>query len=119
MAADRTRRVSLVTGGASGIGAATCIAFAERGFDVALCYRSRAAEAEVVAESCRAAGAAVLPIEADVADDRDCRLAVEAALDRFGGIDAVVNSAGATQFVPMADLEGIAAVDFERVFRGR
>jgi 3-oxoacyl-[acyl-carrier protein] reductase len=117
VAADRTRRVSLVTGGASGIGAAACVAFAERGFDVALCYRSRAAQAEVVAESCRSAGATVLPIEADVADDRDCRFAVEAAVDRFGRIDAVVNCAGSTQFVPMADLESITAVDFERVFR--
>ena len=117
MPVDRTRRVGLVTGGASGIGAATCLALAERGFDVALCYRSRGVEAEAVAERCRSAGATVLPIEADVADDRDCRVAVEAAVGRFGGIDAVVNCAGATQFVSMADLEGITAADFERVFR--
>jgi 3-oxoacyl-[acyl-carrier protein] reductase len=110
---DRTRRVGLVTGGASGIGAATCLALAERGFDVALCYRSRGVEAEAVAERCRSAGATVLPIEADVADDRDCRVAVEAAVGRFGGIDAVVNCAGATQFVPMAIWRDHGA-DFER-----
>jgi 3-oxoacyl-[acyl-carrier protein] reductase len=117
MEADGRRRVALVTGGASGIGAATCVAFAEREFDVALCYRSRASEAEAVAERCSAAGANVLLLQSDIGEDADCCAAVAASVERFGGIDAVINSAGATQFVPMTDLEGITADDFERVYR--
>jgi 3-oxoacyl-[acyl-carrier protein] reductase len=112
-----TRRTALVTGAASGIGAATCVAFAERGFNVALVYRSREAEASAVAGRCAAHGVETLLVQADVAEDADCRRAAARTVERFGGIDALVNCAGATQFVALANLDGLEAEDFERVFR--
>jgi 3-oxoacyl-[acyl-carrier protein] reductase len=115
--ASQGRRTALVTGAASGIGAATCVAFAQRGFDVAICYRSREEEAAEVARRCAEHGAGTLLIPADVGEDADCRRAAAQTVEHFGGIDALVNSAGATQFVALADLDGIKAEDFEKVYR--
>lgn len=108
-------RAALVTGGASGIGAASCRAFARRGHAVAISYRSRHSEAEAVAAECRALGAKVIVVNGDVGVDADCRAMVAAAIDAFGRLDIVVNAAGETQFVPMGDLEGVSAEDFARI----
>jgi 3-oxoacyl-[acyl-carrier protein] reductase len=110
------RPVALITGGASGIGAAACLAFARRGFDIALAYRTREKDAQNVAEDCRALGAIVATLAGDVAEDVDCRRIVDASV-QLGPLHVVVNSAGATQFVAMDDLDGIEAADFERIFR--
>ena len=53
---NNDRAVALVTGGSRGIGAATVLALARRGFDVALTYRNKAARAESVAAEARALG---------------------------------------------------------------
>src|SRR5215207_6778321 len=65
MATSR-RPAALVTGGSRGIGAATSVALAERGFDVVLTYRNKAARAEEVASAARAHGARVLPVGVDI-----------------------------------------------------
>jgi 3-oxoacyl-[acyl-carrier protein] reductase len=109
-------RAALVTGGASGIGAAACKALARRGHAVGIFYRTRAAEAEAVAAECRALGPEAIAIRGDVGVDADCRAAVAATVEAFGRLDVVVNAAGQTQFVPMSDLEGVQADDFARVF---
>jgi NAD(P)-dependent dehydrogenase (short-subunit alcohol dehydrogenase family) len=113
----KARGVALVTGGASGIGAATCAAFAQRGYDVALNYRTNIETAETIASRCRTKGAETLLVRGDVGDDGDCRAMVSAAIERFGRLDVLVNSAGTTQFVAMADLDGLEAADFQRVYR--
>ena len=110
-------RAALVTGGASGIGAATCRALARRGYVVAVVYRSRAEEARAVAAECRALAGEATVVGGDVGVDADCRAVVAAAVDAFGRLDVVVNAAGQTQFVPMGDLEGVSAEDFARVIR--
>ena len=51
----------------------------------------------------------------DVSVDADCRRLAAQADKRWGRIDALVNSAGTTRFVPMADLDALTAEDFERV----
>ena len=55
--------------------------------------------------------------QGDVAVDADCRRVAKAVLDKWGRIDALVNSAGTTKFVAHADLEGLSAEDFEAIFR--
>jgi 3-oxoacyl-[acyl-carrier protein] reductase len=55
-------------------------------------------------------------VQGDVSEDRDCRRLVEAAATRWGRVDALVNSAGTTRFVPMADLEAVDAADFQRIY---
>jgi len=89
-----TRPVLLITGASAGIGAATARLAAERGYDLALGYLSDRDGAEDVAAACRAQGARVLLLRADMADPDE----IEEMFDRidtgFGQLDALVNNAG-------------------------
>ena len=107
---------ALVTGSASGLGAATAIALARGGARVVINYRASAREAEATADLCRAANATVKVVQADVAVDADCRRAAAAASD-WGRLDILVNNASATKHVAnSADLDALSADDFHRIF---
>lgn len=69
--AETGRPVALVTGGSRGIGAATVLALAARGYDVALTYRNKAARAERVVEQARALGGDALAIGGDMTQPAD------------------------------------------------
>ena len=86
-------RVALVTGATSGIGRATALRFAQEGARVALVGRSAEGLREV-AELIAAHDGEALEIRADVMDERDARRAVDAAVEKFGGLDLLVNAAG-------------------------
>ena len=108
--------VAIVTGSGTGIGAAIALRLAGRGWAVAINYsRSEAAAAETARE-CEAAGGETLLCQADVSIEADCARLVEATRSRWGRVDALVNNAGTTKFVPMADLDGLSRDDFERIF---
>ena len=113
-------KVCVVTGSSSGIGAATARLFAERGWHVVVNYSRDAAPAEAVAEECRALGQSrnteALVVQANVADDADCRRLAAAVLARWGRCDALVNNAGTTKFVGLANLDGLDADDFQRIY---
>ncbi len=83
------RHVALVTGGGSGIGAASVAAFAAEGCEVVVLDRD-AASAQAVAKKFGGLGLAC-----DVTNDGDVRAAFAAAVARFGGVDIVVSNAGA------------------------
>lgn len=110
------RRVAIITGGSSGVGAATARLLASRGHAVLINYSRNAALAEDVVRDCLAAGGDAFAVRGDVARDEDCQAIARQAHDRWGRIDALVNCAATTQFVPMADLDGVQAEDFLRVF---
>jgi 3-oxoacyl-[acyl-carrier protein] reductase len=107
------RKVAIVTGSASGIGAATALELSRRGFSVLVNYSRSQEQADTVAAQCKDA----IAVQADVGEDADCRRLAQAALDKWGRIDALVNSAGTTKFVKHADLEGLSADDFLRIYR--
>jgi NAD(P)-dependent dehydrogenase (short-subunit alcohol dehydrogenase family) len=110
------RKVCVVTGSSSGIGAATVRLYAKNGWDVVVNYSRDAAPADAVAAECRALGAQTLVVRADIAADADCRrLAVEVE-QRFGRADVLVNNAGTTKFVAAKDLDGLDADDFQRIY---
>ena len=109
-------RVAIVTGASSGIGAATARMLASRGYNVAVNYRENRDGADAVVAQCVAAGAEAIALPGDVADDADCRALARASVERWGRIDALVNSAGMTRFVAAADLEALHADDFMQSF---
>lgn len=106
-------RVAVVTGSSSGIGAACAIELAKRGWSVVVNFSKNAAEAQKVVAQCNDA----IAVQADVGEDADCRKLAQAALDKWGRIDALVNNAGTTKFVKHADLDGLSAEDFLRIYR--
>ena len=110
------RRVAIVTGAAGGVGAATALLLAQRGHDLVLNFNRSAELVQSCLDACRAAGAEAVALQGDVADDEVCCALAREANQRWGGIDAVVNAAGATRFVALADLEGVNAADFQHIF---
>lgn len=91
-------RKALVTGGDSGIGGATAIAFAREGADVAISYLPEEQEdADRIAALVRDAGRTVALIPGDIADAEYCRELVAKAVDELGGLDILVNNAGKQQ----------------------
>ena len=88
------RPVLLITGASAGIGAATARLAAARGYDLALNYHSDAAGAEAVAAACRAEGAEVALLQADIAEPDEVAGLFERLDAAFGRLDALVNNAG-------------------------
>lgn len=109
------RKAAIITGSATGVGAATALALAHRGWNVVINYSKSAREAESAAAACRDAGADVLLQQGDVADDAACRALVDAAVARWNHLDALVNNAGITTFVGAANWEALDAATFEKI----
>jgi 7-alpha-hydroxysteroid dehydrogenase len=87
-------KVAIITGGGRGIGAGIARVFTEAGAAVALTARTLA-QVEEVAEEIRAAGGRALPIQADLYDNSQLPAVIDKTLAEFGGIDVLVNNAGA------------------------
>jgi 3-oxoacyl-[acyl-carrier protein] reductase len=106
---------AIVTGAASGLGAATAISLAKSGARLVLNYLSNRDGAEATGETCRNAGAEAVIVQGDVASDADCRRIVAAA-DSFGALHALINNAGTTKHVPHGELDRLSADDFHRIY---
>ena len=92
------RKSAIVTGSATGVGAASALLLAKRGYNVLINYSKSEQEAKASEAACRAAGADTLLLQGDVADDAACRALAQAAMERWQRIDALVNNAGVTTF---------------------
>ena len=106
---------AVVTGSASGLGAATAAILAKGGARIVINYSSSQKEAEQTADLCRSAGGDVVVVQGDVSRDEDCRKIVAAAA-AWGRLDVLVNNAGTTKHVPHENLEGLSSEDFQRLF---
>jgi short-subunit dehydrogenase len=85
--------VVVITGASAGIGRETALEFARQGAHVVLAAR-RGDRLEAVAAQCRALGVEAIVVPADVGRRDDVERVVQAAIDRFGRIDVLVNNAG-------------------------
>lgn len=110
-----TRKTAIVTGSGTGVGAATALLLAQRGWDVLINYSRSEAQARQSEAACRAAGADTLLQRASVADDADCRALADAAMARWGRLDALVNNAGITTFAGAGDWNAIDAAAFQQI----
>lgn len=108
--------VAIITGGATGVGAATAQELAARGYRVAINYSRSKSGADATVAQCKRNGGDAIAVQGDVADDAACRAVVDAAVARFGRVDVLVNSAGTTQFVPLNELDRQNAEDFQKVY---
>lgn len=108
-----SRRVVVVTGASSGIGRGLARALAERGDDVVLASRGEAALREV-ADECERRGARVLAVPTDVSDEAQVRALVDAAVARFGRVDAWVGGAAVWSY---GRFEDTPSEIFEQVVR--
>jgi NAD(P)-dependent dehydrogenase (short-subunit alcohol dehydrogenase family) len=106
---------AIVTGSASGLGAATAAILAKGGGRIVVNYSSSQKEAEQTADLCRTAGSEVVVVQGDVSRDEDCKKIVAAA-SSWGRLDALVNNAGTTKHVAHDNLDGLSAEDFQRLF---
>ena len=91
--ADVTDRVAVITGGSRGIGRATALAAAARGFRVVVGYVSNKAAADQVVASIEAKNGKAIAVKCDVAEESDILKLFEAA-DKFGTLGALVNNGG-------------------------
>ena len=113
---DSERKVAIVTGSATGVGAAAAIMLAERGCNVIINYTRSKAEAEETAQTCREKGAEAITVQADVSVDEDCKAMAKAAIDAWGRIDYLINNAARTKFNPYPNLDGIDKQDFLDIY---
>src|SRR4030042_5595411 len=90
---DSQKRVALVTGAARGIGRAIAIDLAKEGANVIVNYQSRPDAAEEVVEVIKKMGREGISMKADVANDAEVTSMVDRAIEKFGGIDILVNNA--------------------------
>ena len=90
-------KAALVTGGSRGIGRAICLELAREGARVAVNFQSSAAAADEVVAEIEAGGGDAFALRGDVASSNDAAAIVKATVDRFGGLDVLVNNAGITR----------------------
>ena len=107
--------VLLITGGSRGIGAATALLAAQRGFAVAVNYASNSLAADEVVRAIRDQGGRAMSVQADVGDEAQVKAMFEKVDAKFGPLGALVNNAGVVDVQARVDEMTVARL--ERMLR--
>jgi short-subunit dehydrogenase len=107
-------KVVVVTGASQGIGKALCLELAPQRPRLVLAARAASA-LEAVAEEGRARGAETLVVPTDVSDEAACRALVKKTVERFHGVDVLVNNAGMGMLARFEDVTDLSL--YERLMR--
>ncbi len=116
MSKDDFRKVCIITGSATGLGAAIAKNLADMDWNVVINYTKSLEEAKETEMACRERGADTLLVQADISRDGDCRRMAESAMEKWGRIDALVNNAGVSRFASQSDLNALEAQDFHDIY---
>jgi hypothetical protein len=108
-------KTALVTGGDSGIGRATAIAFAKEGADVAIAFLEECEDARLTRQAIERCGRRALSFAVDLGDEEKCKEVVDAVLRTWGRLDVLVNNAGEQH--PQESIEQITRAQLEQTFR--
>jgi 3-oxoacyl-[acyl-carrier protein] reductase len=108
-----TERTVIVTGGATGIGQAFAVGCAAQGANVVVADLNAADETVALVEK---AGGRAIAVKVDVADDASTRAMANAALDRFGRIDGLINNAAYFREVKLTPFEELDPAQWDRIF---
>ncbi len=114
--AEQPKKVAIVTGSATGVGAAAAILLAGKGCNVVINYTRSKDEAEETAATCREKGVEAITVQADVSEDADCRRMAQNAVDEWGRIDYLINNAARTKFNPYPQMDGVTKEDFLNIY---
>jgi 3-oxoacyl-[acyl-carrier protein] reductase len=106
-------KVAVVTGASKGIGAATAKRLAAAGAAVVVNYATSKADADKVVAEIVAQGGRAVTVQGDVSKRADATAIIEAAVEKFGRLDILVNNSGVYKLLPLADLK---EEDFHRHF---
>lgn len=115
---ELTGKAAVVTGSSSedGVGAACAKALASRACNVVVNYAANKSGAERIVAECQAAGIECFAVQADVASDADCRRLVQAAVERWGRLDVLINNAAITKTIPHERFDLLDADEFQRIY---
>ncbi len=113
---DKDARCAIITGSATGVGAAVALDLAARGYKVLINYNKSEAEAEQTRAAVVDAGGEAIVVQGDVADDAACRAMVEAAMSAWGRIDVLINNAGMTAFSGVDNWDALDNAVFARIY---
>jgi 3-oxoacyl-[acyl-carrier protein] reductase len=113
---NKESKTVIITGSSSGVGAASAIEFAKRGWNVVINYSRSKKEALEVVKSCESLGVKTLLCQANVANEVECKKMVADTINTFGRIDALINNAGATKFCDYSNLDGLTKKDFQDLY---
>ena len=108
-------KVSIITGGDSGIGRAVAVAMAREGAKIAIVYLDEHKDANETRELVKQEGSQAIRLAGDVGDEDFCQAAVEATIEQFGRLDILVNNAAEQHETD--DVREINAKQIERTFR--
>ena len=107
-------KVALITGGDSGIGQSVAVHFAKEGAKVAIVYLSEDKDAEETVKMIEEAGSEGLALKGDLKEEKFCREVVQKTVEKFGGLNILVNNA-AMQF-PKEEAEDVNSVQVRKTF---